>query len=73
MNENDLQNVCGGTTCKNVASALIAAGTILVACGTAVYAVLNGGLKIEPILTACIPIKKTTVTEETTYSYYRFC
>lgn len=70
INENDLQNVCGGSSCKDVASAVIAAGTVLVVCGLAVYSLINGDLKIKT--TVEIPVVKHTIVTEKTYTTYTF-
>lgn len=67
INENDLQNVCGGS-CKEAVSALVTAGTVLVVSGIVTYAALKGDIKIETVLRPTVRTE-TIVTERTYYSF----
>lgn len=80
INENDLQNVCGGKSCKEVASALAATGVVLLVCGAVVVSILEGDIKIEtvircPVISHAQSTKVTQTTQSiqeirtTTYSY----
>lgn len=68
INENDLQNVCGGS-CKEALSTLVTAGAVLIVCGVVTYAILEDDLDVETVLR--VPVKKqTVVTEKTYYNTY---
>lgn len=67
INENDLQNVCGGS-CKDKVSALVTVGTVLVVSGIVTCAVLKGDIKIETVLRPVVRTE-TIVTERTYYSF----
>lgn len=69
INENDLQNVCGGRSCTEIASALAATGLVLLVCGTVVVSVLKGDIKIETIIRRPVVTTTQTTTTYTTYSY----
>ena len=66
INENDLQNVCGGS-CKSAVSALVTAGTVLVVSSIVTCAVLKGDIKIETVRP--VVRTETIVTERTYYSF----
>ena len=70
ISENDLENICGGVSGQGIASAVVAAGTILAVCGLAVYSLINGDLKIKT--TVEIPVVKHPIVTEKTYTTYTF-
>lgn len=70
ISENYLENICGGVSGQGIASAVVAAGTILAVCGLAVYSLINGDLKIKT--TVEIPVVKHTIVTEKTYTTYTF-
>lgn len=62
ISENDLENICGGVSGQGIASAVVAAGTILAVCGLAVYTVLHGDLRVETVIRTPSPITFHTCT-----------
>ncbi len=69
MNENDLQNVCGGAQ-GDAKAAATAAGVLLLVCGAAILTVCDGDFRIETIIRRPRPVVTTTQTTYTTHHYY---
>lgn len=67
INENDLENICGGVSGQGIASAVVAAGTILAVCGLAVYTVLHGDLRVETVIRTPVIVESPIAVR--TYCY----
>ena len=68
INENDLQNVCGGMNSK-VKSAGTAAGTLLLICGVALLAICDDDFRVETVLRRPV-VTTTKVTFKTVNRNY---
>lgn len=69
INENDLQNVCGGMNNK-VKSAGTAAGTLLLVCGIALLAICDDDFRIEAVIGRPVATTTKTTTTTTTQTTY---